>query len=137
MRVDFFKLYTSKKFCTLKRFRDNQIFDYVLRSFKAPYLICALPEFSTLTDLLHDYAAPDTPSIRRKATVRIKNLTSTAVIRIYLPPKRAQIQLENHHMVILNIPKNATNVNVFQKRFNNLLIFNNFFLPFLAKMTLR
>jgi len=32
-----------------------------------------------LTDLLTDYAAPETPSTRRNATVRIKNLTSTAV----------------------------------------------------------
>lgn len=38
-------------------------------------------------------------------------------------------------MVILNIPKNEGDVNDFQKRFNNLLIFNNFLDIFLGKMT--
>lgn len=82
MRVDFFKIVHLQKILHFEN-RDNQISDYVPHSFSALW-ICTDLELSTLTDLLTDYAAPETPSIRRKATVRIKNLTSTAVsIYIY------------------------------------------------------
>lgn len=51
-------------------------------------------------------------------------------------PKWAQIQLENHYMVILNILKIVANVNDFQMRFNILLIINNSQGEFLVKVTL-
>lgn len=135
MRVDFFKIVHLQKILHFEKFRDNQIPDYVPHSIYSAMHNCTDLELSTLTDLLTDYAAPETPSIRRKATVRIKNSTSTAVsINIYAP-KWAQIQMENHHMVILNIPKKEANVNLFQLRINILLIFNNSLSTFLVIMT--
>jgi hypothetical protein len=89
----------------------------------------------SLTDLLFDYAAPDTPKSGAKQQSESLNLAVQQwVLRNLCFQKETLIPL-NHHMVIITIPKSKPNVNDFQNSFNNLLIINKRFCAFLLIMT--
>ena len=138
MRIDFFKLYTSKKFCTLKS-GTNKFWELCISKSKhghfAYTIINTVARCTLLTDLLVDCLRRKR-HIRRKATQsESQNLIVHCGLHTIFTSKWTQYQMENHYMVILTIPKIESDVNDFQNSINILLIINNLFSRFLVNLT--